>query len=288
MPHLHEAIAASHDRHDTLLVAALAAGDLADTDRDPALALTATCADCATLHADLVAIARATATLPPPISAAGRDFRLTPAQAADLRRTGWRRFLPSAGSVPLARPLGAALATFGIAGLLIGTQPLGFVGGSATSAPSPAGAAAELDAGAAPSTLYGALAPVAAGSAAAASAAAPAPQASAAASIAPGSDAFGAASQATPATGVVSDAASPQAAQGGPKNGGVPGAAASAGPSAGRLAGSTAGGDTGTQAVRGAAASSTSPSVLVLISLAAFVVGVLLVVTSYRGRRTSL
>ena len=90
MPHVSEFHALPHDRHDRLVVAALAAGDLAGNDRDQALALTASCADCARLHADLIAIARATATLPPPIAATGRDFRLTPAQAADLRRTGWR------------------------------------------------------------------------------------------------------------------------------------------------------------------------------------------------------
>ena len=100
-----------HDRHDPMLVAALAAGDLAGTERDQAIALTASCAECAALHDDLVAIARATASVPPPIRGAGRDFRLTPEQAASLRPTGWRRFVPAGGRGAFTRPLGVALAT---------------------------------------------------------------------------------------------------------------------------------------------------------------------------------
>ena len=65
MPNQADVRATSHARHDTLLVAALAAGDLAGTDRDHATELIETCADCATLHDDLVAIARATASAPP-------------------------------------------------------------------------------------------------------------------------------------------------------------------------------------------------------------------------------
>ena len=98
MPHVSEVRATDHDRHDLMLVAALAAGDLAGTERDQAIALTASCAECAALHDDLVAIARATATVPPPIRGAGRDFRLTPEQAASLRPSGWRRFVPAGGS----------------------------------------------------------------------------------------------------------------------------------------------------------------------------------------------
>ena len=48
MPHVSEVRATDHDRHDTMLVAALAAGDLAGTERDQAIALTASCAECAT------------------------------------------------------------------------------------------------------------------------------------------------------------------------------------------------------------------------------------------------
>lgn len=133
MPHDSDVRLTSHDRHDTMLVAALAAGDLDATDRDRAIVLTATCADCASLRDDLVAIARATATVPPPITAAGRDFRLTPADAARLRPGGWRR-LVAAFSAPRAtftRPLGVGLTTLGLVGLLIGNVQL-TPGGSAS------------------------------------------------------------------------------------------------------------------------------------------------------------
>jgi hypothetical protein len=126
MPHDSDVQLTSHDRHDTMLVAALAAGDLAATDRDQAIALTASCTECATLRDDLVAIARATALVPPPIAASGRDFRLTPADAARLRPGGWRR-LVAAFSAPRAaftRPLGVGLTTLGLVGLLIGNVQL--------------------------------------------------------------------------------------------------------------------------------------------------------------------
>lgn len=126
MPHDSDVQLTSHDRHDTMLVAALAAGDLAATDRDQAIALTASCADCATLRDDLVAIARATASVPPPIAASGRDFRLTPADAARLRPGGWRRLVAafSAPRAALTRPLGVGLTTLGLVGLLIGNVQL--------------------------------------------------------------------------------------------------------------------------------------------------------------------
>jgi hypothetical protein len=191
MPHVSEVRASDHDRHDLLLVAALAAGDLAGTDRDQAIAQTESCDDCRTLRDDLVAIARATATVPPPIATTGRDFRLTPDQARDLRRTGWRRLVPTGWRGSMTRPLGAALATFGIAGILIGTLSLNISLGSSAAAPQAAagsGGAAERttvdSAAGAAASGEPALAPVPAASAAAASAAA-APAPSAAASMAP-------------------------------------------------------------------------------------------------------
>lgn len=190
MPHVSEVRATDHDRHDLMLVAALAAGDLAGTDRDHAIALTASCADCAALHDDLVAIARATASVPPPIRAAGRDFRLTPEQAARLRPTGWRRFVPTGGRGAFTRPLGVALATFGLAGILIGTLSLGFGAGSAASAPQPAaGAAADRNtegqiASAAPAAPENVQAQPGGSAAAASAVLGPVPAASAAASAA--------------------------------------------------------------------------------------------------------
>jgi hypothetical protein len=147
MPNDSDVRVTSHERHDPMLVAALAAGDLAGTERDQAIALTQSCASCASLHADLLAIARATAAVPPPIAAPRRDFRLSPAQAESLRRTGWRRLVPS---IPLrtatTRRLGVGLATIGLAGLLIGNVPLSI--GSSASAPAaaPVGGAGEAQA----------------------------------------------------------------------------------------------------------------------------------------------
>jgi hypothetical protein len=120
-----------HVQHDLLLVASLAAGDLAGADRDHAAAQIASCADCAILHADLIAIARATAALPP--AAAPRDFTLSPEQAAALRPTGWRRLVAAmSGSRPLmSRQLGIGLATIGLAGLLVSALPTVQLGSSA-------------------------------------------------------------------------------------------------------------------------------------------------------------
>ena len=154
MPHDSDVHLTSHDRHDTMLVAALAAGDLAATDRDQAIALTASCADCATLRDDLVAIARATATVPPPYAAPARDFRWTPADSARLRPAGWRRLVAafSAPRLAAARPLGVAFTTLGLVGLLVGNVQLNV--GSAASPTAAGGSASEAiraaDAGAQP------------------------------------------------------------------------------------------------------------------------------------------
>ena len=82
MPDARDDAATSHDRHDPMLVAALAAGDLAGAERDQAIALIGSCTECGTLHADLVAIARATATVPPPFPPRAR----LPADAPSRRR----------------------------------------------------------------------------------------------------------------------------------------------------------------------------------------------------------
>ena len=98
----------AHDRHDRLLVAALADGDvdaLTPDERTRAVAQVAACRQCADLHADLAALAAATphAAIP----ARPRDFTLTPADAARLRPPGWRRFLAGIGSSrdAVTRPL---------------------------------------------------------------------------------------------------------------------------------------------------------------------------------------
>ncbi len=183
MSHDFDVRATSHDHHDPMLVAAHAAGDLAGAERGQAIALTRTCTSCSALYHDLIAIARATAVVPPPYASSGRDFRLTPAQAARLRPAGWRRLLSfGRPRLAIARPIGAGLATIGIVGLLIGSLPLGLPG-SAASAPAPQlerfGAAANPAGGAsfaapAASDAGGDLAPRPAGSAAASAAPGPA------------------------------------------------------------------------------------------------------------------
>ncbi len=135
MPHLPP----SHADHDPLAIAAYAAGDATGPELDDALALVAACADCAALHHDLRAIAAALPGLPAP--ARTRDFRLTPGQAASLRPAGWRRLLaPFAGPrFAFAGPVGAGLATLGLAGFLVAGSfgvPL------AATAPTDGGAAA--------------------------------------------------------------------------------------------------------------------------------------------------
>ena len=135
----------SHADHDPLAIAAYAAGDATGPELDDALALVAACTDCAALHHDLRAIAAALPDLPAP--ARSRDFRLTPGQAASLRPSGWRRLLaPFAGpKFAFAGPVGAGLATLGLAGILVAGSfgvPL------AMTAPADGGAAAASDAAA--------------------------------------------------------------------------------------------------------------------------------------------
>ena len=62
---------------------------LTATERAAAEALVAGCSLCAQLHADLVALGAAARAMPTP--ARPRDYVLTPADAARLRPTGWRR-----------------------------------------------------------------------------------------------------------------------------------------------------------------------------------------------------
>src|SRR4029450_8404795 len=89
MPHVNDL----HEQHDPLLVVSLAIGDLATDDRvrADAQSLVENCADCARLHDDVLALARATKALPPAVRT--RDFQLSPQQAARLRPAGWRRFV---------------------------------------------------------------------------------------------------------------------------------------------------------------------------------------------------
>ena len=112
-----------HAEHDQLLVAAVVDRDPTAPDRLAGERQIASCPSCAELAADLRAIALATATLP--AIERTRDFTLRPEQAARLRPRGWRRMAVAFGAARLEvmRPLGAGLATLGVAGLLLATLP---------------------------------------------------------------------------------------------------------------------------------------------------------------------
>lgn len=154
----------NHPDHDLLLIAADAANDLAGPERLRAQAILETCEPCAIIHADLIAIAAATRLLPAPAHAP-RDFRLSPDQAASLRRGSWlRTFLaPLSGARSATRPMAAAFTTLGVAGLLVASLLPGMLGAGASSAPqretSQAGAAVDAAATAAPAAAPGAAAP---------------------------------------------------------------------------------------------------------------------------------
>jgi hypothetical protein len=125
VPH---APAAESEAHASQIVA-LDAGDLAGPDVVRAEALLVACSGCAALRDDLAAIRGAMTSLPVP--ARRRDFRLTEADAARLRPSGWRRlvaWLVAPGST--VRPLATGLATLGVVGLLL-TAGLPGVGGGA-------------------------------------------------------------------------------------------------------------------------------------------------------------
>ena len=120
----------SHAGHDESLIVRLYGGDVDGSERALALAQMADCGECADLFADLGAIAGATAAMPVP--ARPRDFTLTSADAARLRRerNGWRPAFLGAG---LRRSLGGSLAALGLAGVLFTSAVSIFGGATATS-----------------------------------------------------------------------------------------------------------------------------------------------------------
>jgi len=125
-----------HTDHDVELVAASISDDLTAAEHATVTDLLAACSACRELAADLRALAAATAALPVPPRR--RDYRITAEQAAQLRPAGVRGILVALGSrrFSFAAPLGTALATLGIVGLLVAAIP-GPLAGSATQAPMP-------------------------------------------------------------------------------------------------------------------------------------------------------
>src|SRR5438874_3367964 len=126
----------AHEAHDPVLIASLADDSLTASERTAAMALAATCPECAELLADLRSIMATTAALP--IPARTRDFRLTEEDARRLRPGGWRRLVGFLAGPRLAftQPLAAGLTTIGLAGLLLFTIQ-GFAGFGTSGAAAP-------------------------------------------------------------------------------------------------------------------------------------------------------
>ena len=181
----------SHETHDPVLIARFAADDVSAAERATAESLVASCADCASLAADIGAIMRATATSLPPIHST-RDFRLTPEKARSLQRPRYLRWLPDlAGFSRVLQPVAGTAVAVGLAMALVTSGSLSLAGpasqapaydttvGAAEPASVPTSAPAAAPT-AAPAALPAPAASVAS-FAAAALAATPAPEASAAA-----------------------------------------------------------------------------------------------------------
>jgi hypothetical protein len=135
------AVAARHALHDEVLIAALAAGDLAGEDdapeRERARALVTRCPACRVVHDDVAAISAATRATAARTAVAPRDFRLTPEAAIRLGGTvpiGGRLVAPRAGRAirallaAFARPVGASVAAMGLVGVLVGSAAMGMAG----------------------------------------------------------------------------------------------------------------------------------------------------------------
>ena len=116
---------ATHSEHDELLIVRLFGGDLDAPERARALDLLDGCEDCAALFAELGATADATAALPVP--ARPRDFILTEADAARLRRR--RRGIGFLSLLRRTRAIGGSLVAIGLVGI-VATASLGIMGGT--------------------------------------------------------------------------------------------------------------------------------------------------------------
>ena len=115
--------ATAHTTHDTTLVASLADHSLSTTERAAGEELVATCAECATLRDDLVALVSATRAMPTPPRPI--DYTLTRGHAARLRPNPWRRLVAVIGSAHdgVTRPLAVGLTALGIVGILVASAP---------------------------------------------------------------------------------------------------------------------------------------------------------------------
>ncbi len=128
---------ATHATHEPELIAAAVGDALDPSERRLIEERLSTCAPCAELHADLLAIASAQRALPTP--SRPRDFHLTPADAHRLRPRGLRAVLAAIGSSrdAFSKPLAIGLTTLGLAGLLVGTMPSFGMSGAASASAGP-------------------------------------------------------------------------------------------------------------------------------------------------------
>ncbi len=142
---------ADHATHDPVLVAALADRELAGTERDLARAQVEGCSACASLHAELRALARAIRELPP--IARPRDFRLRPEDVQRLRPNLLRRMVGAFGTARdgVSRPLAVGLTTLGLVAMVVGAIPglslgqgAGAAGDTTITMQAPAASAGEL------------------------------------------------------------------------------------------------------------------------------------------------
>jgi hypothetical protein len=106
----------THRTHDESLVVRLYGGDVSEVERERALSLVADCDSCATLFADLGAIAMATAALPVP--ARPRDFTIC-AEDAELLRPAPQRGRAGILGLGRLRSLGGSLVALGLAGFVL-------------------------------------------------------------------------------------------------------------------------------------------------------------------------
>lgn len=136
---MHHSAHPDHAHHDLDLIAGHAAGDLSNLDTASAKSLLSSCATCAEVHRDLLAISTATRDLPR-TTRAPRDFRLTAEQAERLRSGSWlRKLLRPFGSARSAtRPMARAFTSLGVAGVLVAVLVPAIVGGLGGAASAPA------------------------------------------------------------------------------------------------------------------------------------------------------
>lgn len=109
-----------HARHDRLLVVRFAAADATGPDYEQARAQIDTCADCASLAADIATLHSSMAALP--AAKRTRDFRLTQEQADQLRGSAFDRFLRRLAmpSLALLRPVAGVGVALGLVIAVVG------------------------------------------------------------------------------------------------------------------------------------------------------------------------